>query len=237
MLVEGSFAAAANMARDETMLEAAFEGLVTLRFYSWRPHSFSIGYFQNRADFDVRAGADTPVVRRPSGGGAIYHADEITYCLAGPCSAGPFPRRSADIFEKIHVAIAAGLRSIGVDAELFDAPPGASPLICFSRPQRYDIVVGRRKLLGSAQRRKDGAFLQHGSLPMSPNKYAPEAISLDEVLGGRPDDADVIAALALGFREALGLEFGEAEFSAQEEARASRIEDEKYATDEWNRRR
>ncbi|MHC4712668.1 MAG: lipoate--protein ligase family protein [Planctomycetota bacterium] len=226
------------MARDEAMLlSVARDGGMILRFYGWRPHAFSLGYFQRWGDFSGFAAEGKPVVRRPSGGGAIWHADEITYALAARCGEGAFPGRSADILAKVHRCLCAGLDALGVAATLSDGPAGASPAICFSRPQRYDLVVGGRKLLGSAQRRARGAFLQHGSLPLSPNEFAPEAVSLCEVLGQRPGEGSTIAALVEGFERVLGLCLTEAVFSPWEEATAARLEAEKYSRDEWNRRR
>jgi lipoate-protein ligase A len=226
------------MARDEAiLLSAARDGGVILRFYGWRPHALSLGYFQRWGDFRGFAAEGRPVVRRPSGGGAIWHADEITYALAARCGEGPLPGRSADIFEKVHRCLREGLGALGASVTLSDAPAGASPPICFSRPQRYDLVVGGKKLLGSAQRRARGAFLQHGSLPLSPNEFAPEAVSLCEVLGQRPEDGSIIAALVGGFERVLGLRFEETAFSPWERGRAARLEAEKYGRDEWNRRR
>jgi len=214
------------MARDEALLAAAAERrTAALRFYGWRPAALSIGYFQRWADFRRFHELDLPVVRRPSGGGAIW------------CGAGPFPRRAGAIFEKLHLCICRGLSRLGLDARLSDGPAGPSPLICFSAPQKYDIVAGGRKLLGSAQRRKRGAFLQHGSLPLSPNRFAPGAASLGEVLAGAPPEEAVVAALKAGFEEGLGLSFETGRLAGGEEDLARRLAHEKYGADEWNRRR
>ncbi len=226
------------MARDEAMLlSAARDGGVILRFYRWHPHAFSLGYFQRWGDFSGFAHEGRPVVRRPSGGGAIWHADEITYSLAARCGAGAFPARSAEIFEKLHRCLREGLGLLGLAVGLSNGPAGESPALCFSRPQRYDLVVGGRKLLGSAQRRARGAFLQHGSLPLSPNEFAPGAVSLCEALGSRPGEGAVTGALVKGFERVLDVRFTKGSFSPLEEAEAARLETEKYGRDEWNRRR
>lgn len=234
---DGAAGAALNMGRDEAMLLSVVrDGGILLRFYRWQPHAFSIGYFQRWRDFARFRREGRDVVRRPSGGGAIWHADEITYSIAARCGDGPFPRRSAAIFEQVHQCLADGLRALGVDAVLADGAAGASPAICFSRPQKYDLIVDGRKILGSAQRRARGAFLQHGSLPLSPNEFAPQALSLGEALGTRPDEAATIAALVRGFERVLGIRFKEAG-PPWEETAAVRLAQEKYSSDGWSRLR
>ncbi len=238
-IIDPPLAPADNMARDEALLLSARTGTrVTLRFYRWSPAALSLGYFQRWGDFAEMAEAGTPVVRRLSGGGAIWHDDEITYSMAGPFGAGPFPGRAAHIFEKLHRCICDGLSRLGVDGRLSDGPSGASPLICFSEPQKYDVVVaGGRKLLGSAQRRSGGAFLQHGSLPLGANRFAPGAASLDALLGRTPAVPEIISALVGAFEDGLGLSFAKGALTSAEEGLARRLACEKYLGDEWTRRR
>ncbi len=237
LIVDAPMDAAANMARDEALLASAAGGRTTLRFYAWRPRAFSLGYFQSWGDFAAHADGGRAVVRRLTGGGAIWHADEITYSLAGPFAVAPFPRRAAGIFEKVHRAVADGLSRLGVAAALSDAPTGRSANICFERPQKYDIVVGARKLLGSAQRRVGKAFLQHGSLPLSPNEFAPSALSLWDLLPERPPDSAVIDALAAAFERHFGARLVRGALDAAELGQAQRLAVEKYSSQAWNRRR
>jgi len=236
--VDGEAGAAENMARDEGVLLAAREGAATtLRFYAWRPWALSLGYFQKYGDFAAHARRGIPVVRRLTGGGAIYHADEITYSVVGPFGVRPFPRRAGEIFRKLHGAIVEGLRGLGVAAELSDASAGRSSAICFQRPQKYDIVVGGRKLLGSAQRRFGGVFLQHGSLPLSPNELAPGAISLGQLVEKRTETARIVGLLGRAFEDAFGVEIVPGALSSEEEAVAARLAVEKYNSPGWNERR
>jgi len=238
LIVDGPADAATNMARDEALLvSAAGGGPATLRFYTWRPWAFSIGYFQHYSEFAAHASGGIPVVRRLTGGGAIYHADEITYSIVGPFGLCGFPRKAADIFEKIHRALAEGLRDLGVDARLSDAPAGRSPVMCFSRPQKYDIIAGGRKIVGSAQRRYKGCFLQHGSLPLSANGFAPEAISLEELVEKRPDAATIVGRLRTAFERAFEARLVEGAIEAGEKATAERLAAGKYGDDLWNRKR
>lgn len=237
LIVEAALPPAANMARDEALLISAAEsGSYALRFYRWRPHSISLGYFQRWEDFQEHVSRGTPVIRRPSGGGAIFHADELTYSLSAPHD-GRFPKRASAVFRLVHECIVAGLSRLGVEAGLCDGPTGASPLVCFSRPQRYDVVVGGRKLLGSAQRRRRGAFLQHGSLVLSPNEFAPEAVSLRELIPGPIQQEALIEALVAAFCDGLGLDIRPGAYTRSEVAEAERLEAEKYSTSQWNRRR
>lgn len=238
LVVDGARDAVSNMSRDEAIMRSVRSGAPpTLRFYAWRPWAFSLGYFQEYADFATQRERGITVVRRPTGGGAIYHADEVTYSLSGRFGGGEFPRRAADIFEKVHKAILRGLVLLGVEASLSDAPTGKSAIICFQRPQRFDIVAGERKLLGSAQRRFGGCFLQHGSLPLSANEFAPEATSLAQCLGGRPEESVVTDALVEGFEAAFGVDCVRGVLSRDEEEAAATLAAEKYGSDEWNRRR
>jgi len=238
LIIDEPLDAAANMARDEALLHGVQRGeAVTLRFYAWRPWAFSLGYFQNWADFEAHAKRGMPIVRRLTGGGAIWHADEVTYSLVGPFGRDGFPGRAADIFEKVHATIAEGLASLGVNAELSDAPTGRSATICFEKPQKFDIVVGGRKLLGSAQRRYGGWFLQHGSLPLSPNEYAPAAISISDILVNPPAAGRIIEALAGAFERAFEVKCVPASLTAEEAAEAAELAKSKYASEKWNQRR
>jgi lipoate-protein ligase A len=172
-----------------------------------------------------------------TGGGAIYHADEITYSLVGPVGQCGFPQRAADIFEKVHTAIAGGLSCIGIDANLSDAPTGRSASVCFERPQKYDIVVDGRKLLGSAQRRHGAHFLQHGSLPLSANRFAAGATSVGQLVAKRPPDSTIIDAIAGALADSFGVVFVNGRLSDEEEAEARRLAAGKYSSAEWNRKR
>ncbi len=236
LVIDDALPAAVNMARDEALLLGGRDR-ATLRFYAWRPYAWSLGYFQRWKDFAAFAEAGTPIARRLTGGGAIYHADELTYSLTGPFGKGVFPRRAADIFEKVHLAIRDGLRGLGVNAELSDAPTGRSADICFEKPQKYDIVVSGAKLLGSAQRRRGGRFLQHGSLPLSPNLYAPSALSLGQLVEKRLDTATIVRALSLAFENAFEVSLVAGTLDAGEEKTAAGLAAGKYGSREWNCKR
>jgi lipoyl(octanoyl) transferase len=166
-----------NMAVDEVLLESALRnGICTLRWYRWQEPTLSLGYFQSPADplIDQRF-ASLPVVRRLSGGGAILHDRELTYsCAIGPQH--PLASDPGSLYSAIHAAIVAELQRVGVSI----APRGVADkerdasFLCFSRGDANDLVIAGHKVLGSAQRRRRGAVLQHGSLLLERSPVAPE---------------------------------------------------------------
>jgi len=155
-----------HMAVDHTLLRTARDGTAALRLYCWDPPCLSLGRNEpaleryDREDIDRRGLA---TVRRPTGGRAVWHAAEVTYAVAGPADLfGSLPTT----YRAIHEMLAAALRSLGVDAALAPNTGAVSPGAgaCFASPAGGEVVVGGRKLVGSAQVRDRGAFLQHGSI-------------------------------------------------------------------------
>jgi len=159
LLVEPEGATGAeNMAIDQALLdEAATEGTSTLRLYRFNPPCLSLG--RNQRDLQV---VGINVVRRPTGGGAVWHEHEVTYAVAAPLE----PYRSLRAaYRAIHELIAAALRTLGVEPTLApDRRLIRPPAVCFSSPSGGEILAAGRKLVGSAQVRQRGAFLQHGSI-------------------------------------------------------------------------
>ena len=160
-----------NMARDEHLLHSEELRPAVLRIYGWSPPTISLGYFQR-----YQALADLPeelrglaVVRRQTGGGAILHDREITYCLVVDDSL-PITRQSpAGLYRLVHAcwrdALAADQPRVELAPDSLPFPsPRSGPFFCFQKPGQTDLVVGDEKLLGSAQRRISGQVLQHGSL-------------------------------------------------------------------------
>jgi lipoyl(octanoyl) transferase len=189
-----------NMALDEALLEGyAVEAPPILRLYGWAPAGLSLGRFQPSGGVEVPEGA--VLVRRLSGGSAIHHRlDEVTYSVIAPYRifGGLDPRLA---YNAIHAAIEEGLARLGVDASSRDEASGRASRhgLCFANPTDYDLVVAGRKLVGSAQRRRGRAFLQHGSIPLSPDPRVPGASSLSCLLGRTPTREEVEEALLAGF--------------------------------------
>ena len=253
-----------NMAVDEAILLCYNKGLVppTLRFYSWEPPCLSIGYFQSvvkgiQVESCLKMGID--LVRRPTGGRALLHQDELTYSLV--CSSA-HPRTGGSVVESyrtISQGILAGLRLLGVDAiALPRRRRGARPNSesCFATVSHYEITVQGRKLVGSAQLRRDGALLQQGSIPfvfdamvlacllrqqeghpLTRQDLSTHSISLNEARAEPSQWQEVAQALKNGFEEALGISLVESSLTEDEEEVARELERTKYATAEWNFRR
>ncbi|HET6577377.1 MAG TPA: hypothetical protein VFG66_03595 [Gemmatimonadales bacterium] len=185
-----------NMAIDVTLLERARAGESWLRLYAWDPPCLSFGRHEpasRRYDAERIAALGLAVVRRPTGGRAVWHAGELTYAVAAP-SAGVGPLREA--YEDIHrmlrdalaslglaVALAPGRRAAGVDA-------GA----CFAHPAGGEVMVDGRKVVGSAQLREGTAFLQHGSILLEHDQSTVAAVTR----GDAPPDLSAPLARLLG---------------------------------------
>lgn len=161
-----------NMAIDRALMESVGDGKApsTLRFYQWAPPAVSLGKGQAVIVDRARCAADgVDVVRRPTGGWAIFHTDELTYSVAAhaedPVVAGPL----LEAYKQLSAGLIAGLQRLGLVADL--APPlqsaeKAGLLACFEVPYNNEITVGGMKLMGSAQARAQRRLLQHGSLPL-----------------------------------------------------------------------
>ncbi|MCY3836126.1 MAG: lipoate--protein ligase family protein [Anaerolineaceae bacterium] len=276
LIIDSAHGGAANMARDEALREsvranAAKMAAATpiLRLYGWQPPCLSLGYGQRaRLVDDERCRArGWQVVRRPSGGGALLHADELTYCLLLPPG---HPLQQGDIlssYARLRRGLVAGLARLGVCADaapadavaVESAAPNRSEAICYLQPAAQEITVGGRKLIGSAQLRRRGVLLQHGSLPLAADLTAIAdalhfnaeaertvakeelrrgACSLGEILGGSlPSWSEAAAALAAGFAAVFGIRWDERPFSAAEETRAREWAETRYATAAWTERR
>ena len=162
--------AALQMGLDQALLECA-ETPLTLRFYDWRPHCLSLGYFQRFEDVPAAATA-AAVVRRITGGGAIHHTEELTFSIVAPLSHELYRGPVATSYERVHGQIARALASLGALAELRGDRPLDSDTrgtgMCFHESSAVDLVWGRRKGVGSAQRRTRGRVLHHGSIKLEP---------------------------------------------------------------------
>lgn len=175
-------AGAWNMAVDEAILEAAGHGDVppTLRLYSWQPACLSLGYAQPFADADQAAleRFGWQIVRRPTGGRAILHTDELTYSVSGPQTELRLAGSVLESYRVLAGALLEALHLLNIPAEAKEKPlpldvpantetakTGQNP-VCFEAPSNYEITVYGKKLVGSAQARRKEGVLQHGSLPL-----------------------------------------------------------------------
>ena len=221
--------AAGHMAADLAMLDAvAAGGTPVLRFYRWDPPALSLGRFQPDDDVDRAACArlGVEVVRRPTGGRALLHGGDVTYAAAFPQPGGE-AGSVGELYSWIAAGLVLGLAQLGVDAAVARNDGPAGP-VCFAGQQGADLRVGERKLCGSAQVRRNGAVLQHGSVlterlafdeldlvrPRPGDPSIPEArehlrnvtVTLGEL--GAPSEPRAVAdALVEGFAAALDLQF------------------------------
>jgi lipoate-protein ligase A len=232
--LDGGWATGARqMAVDDALLTLCCRGpqsgRPTLRLFGFRPACLSLGRFQPTEQVCRPSGVD--LVRRPTGGGAVLHRSDICYSivlpLSHPLAAGGI-RRS---YQRLARGLAAGLEVLGLPplGEAATVHPSPRGGWCFEAIAPHELTLAGRKLVGSAQARREGALLQQGSIRLAPEPAAPRATSLQEALG-RPVSWDELAeALALGFARAWGIEIGPGELTAEEEELAHRLEGERYA--------
>jgi lipoate-protein ligase A len=230
----------ANMAVDEALL-ACFDPAASapsLRFYGWRPPAFSVGRFQDAAqvlDLDKCRSAGIPVVRRITGGGLIYHADELTYAIV--CAPNHIPATSSvkDSFRVLTSFILRFYEHLGLaPAHAVDHYPSGTRLgertpLCFAGRESYDILVDGRKIGGNAQRRLKNTIFQHGSLPLAnslpaaagylkdpPFGLGKGTASLAE-LGVTAPRAELAGLLQACFRESFGVSLVKSELTRREQ--------------------
>ena len=260
---------AANMAVDEAIAKAtaASTALPTLRFYRWDAPTVSLGCHQRVADVDEAemAAHGYELVRRTTGGRAILHTDELTYSIAGPADEPHMTGGVMDAYLRFSNGLLSGLKVLGLAAQKADDHIRAGRDVsaaCFETPSAYEITVGGRKLMGSAQSRRKGYVLQHGSLPLWGDitrlvdvlalpiatkerlrrQLPARAITLADALGVRPDSerlafSRVAAAMAAGFASALNLTLGPGTLSAEELRRSAELIRTRYADPAWTYQR
>jgi lipoate-protein ligase A len=255
-----------NMAVDEALLEAALAGGPgsgpTLRFYTWQPPCLSLGYFQQAArsaNVEELARRGYTLVRRPTGGRGVLHADELTYSIVAPVGLlaaydGP---SVTGTYLAISRGLAEGLRLAGVPCEIASgrrharttAEARLASAACFDAPSSYELTAGGRKIVGSAQTRRGGVLLQHGSIPMTMDHATAAAVmGLPEGSGAEmlarsvatvkefaPECTveDLAAALMEGLRRHLMPQARPGVLTPEEVERAESLR-LKYLSDEWN---
>jgi lipoate-protein ligase A len=240
-----------NMAVDEALLEGVEAGTSppTVRVYGWRPPTVSTGYSQDlerELDLDACSRLGFGVVRRPTGGRAVLHAGELTYSVVGRAGAAPLGTTIMESYLAIAQGLLAGISRLGVAAELVQVGTeprtrrGEASPPCFVSAGRFEVAVAGRKLVGSAQRRRGGAILQHGSLLFDDTherladvlriddasrgavrrSLAEKTTNLAAILGRRADFEEVAEALRVGFERAWGIALTEGVLSALEKEAA-----------------
>lgn len=240
---------ARNMALDHALAISERGGDGVLRLYSWTSRTVSFGRHEPANAFydkGVAGAAGIDFVRRPTGGRAVLHDDELTYGLALPDRTYGGPKI---VYTKVHEGLALGLKQLGVEATVADSgvvlPPNAGP--CFQAPVPGEVVAGGQKLVGSAQVRIGNALLQHGSIIMGGDQDALSRLNATagpvsapatlRALVGQVRISDVAEAITGGLQVALGGDWDEGEYRPGELDEAERLEKERYGNDEWTWRR
>jgi lipoate-protein ligase A len=270
------------MAVDDALLLSVIEGeLPAVRFYTWEPPTLSLGVNQSihEVDRDECSRRGFGLVRRPTGGRAVLHHHELTYSVI---ARETDPRVSGGVLEsyrKISAALVAGLRHLGANVSLSEPDPAlyremararreserdptsaaelAHGAVCFSAASAYELGVGSKKLVGSAQARRGGAILQHGSILLDvdwdawvsvfayasergkervraslPNRMTSLRHELDRII--TPDE--VQAALIPAFEAQLDIKLVASNLTPEECLKVQDLET-KYAGDEWTLKR
>jgi lipoyl(octanoyl) transferase len=199
---------ATNMAADQALLdEADCDGSSSLRLYRWDPPCLSFGRNEAAALHCDRARIEQlgiDVVRRPTGGSAVWHEHEVTYAVAAPIEMFGSLRQA---YRAIHERLAVALRSMGVDATLAPYALAAQPpnrrTACFGAAVGGEVLVGGRKLVGSAQVRKREAFLQHGSILLAGSQEMVGAVSRQPAAISGATHLSAALGRSIGFEEVV----------------------------------
>lgn len=249
------------MAVDEALFREAEERRSSgpvLRLYAWSPACLSIGFHQRLEDtceegYCTTAGFD--VVRRPTGGKAVLHDDEVTYSVVGRQDLPPFANLGlVETYGLIARALAGALRSLGLDVALSERAPSVTPAggaPCFLVPSEREITVGGRKVVGSAQKRGRRAFLQHGAIPLRLD-YSALALASGQPLAQAANYRSAFAgvadvkpgvtraalriALCSGFRKVFEGPWEERALTEGEWKVAERLREERYENASWTRK-
>lgn len=228
-----------NMAVDETLLETAVEErAATVRWYRWSEPTVSLGYFQDSASvLAAPRFAPLATVRRLSGGGAILHHLELTYSLTLP-PGHPLVRDHERLYERVHEAIIDVLARHGVPARLRGQTRQRrdEPFLCFSRGDARDVVIDGHKVVGSAQRRRRGAIVQHGSVLLRRSPHAPEFPGILDLVEDATVSVEAAAALADAVGSLAGEPAIEPSLSPCERRRAAELERTRYRALDWKHR-
>lgn len=254
------------MAIDCAILEAVAKGdqPPSLRLYGWAPFCLSLGYGQRAraADVVALAARGWDLVRRPTGGKAILHGDELTYSLCLPLD---HPLAGGDVVEsyrRISAGLQRALKGLGLavtaERQHKSVRPGDSGPVCFEIPSHYEISAGGRKLIGSAQLRRKGGLLQHGSLPLKGDlaricdvlrfdtdeareaqkaSVRERAVTLADLGAESVSWPEAGSAIEAGFASAFDLELIAAPLSPAETRRAAELVAERFGNEAWTLKR
>ena len=253
-----------NMASDEVLLQSVVSKnrLPTLRLYGWQPMCLSLGYGQRirEADLDRIQSYGWGIVRRPTGGNAILHGNELTYSVTLPLDHELAQGDVVESYRRISTALMSALNLLGLSPQSEKQAKGNRGLgpVCFEVPSHYEITADGKKLIGSAQMRRKSGILQHGTLPLFGDialicdalVYVDEAerevakvqvreraTTLDTVAGYRITWEEAAEALVEGFARTFDIDFVESDYSDTEYTQIEQVAIEQYGHASWMTKR
>jgi lipoate-protein ligase A len=253
-----------NMAIDEALFRIHQQKKVppVLRFYGWERPAVSLGYFQDaeeEIDCAYCRGRGIDIVRRPTGGKAVLHGDDLTYSVVAGETPPFFSPDVVETYRIISGCIIRGLARSGIEAQIVDegrGTAGSAAGLCFATSYKNELLAGGRKICGSAQIRARGVFLQHGSvlidfdpveacaaigktddLDRRTQEIEASVTSVRETIGGDVSIRGLCRDIAEGFEEVLQVRLVEGALSPEEEALKDRLLEHKYMRNEWNMKR
>lgn len=245
------------MAIDEALLRSfdPATSLPVLRLYGWNPPALSLGRFQKAAvvlDLERCRADGVAVVRRVTGGGVIYHADELTYSLV--CSPTQIPTAASikDSFRVLTGFLLAFYRTLGLepayatDVVTEGTRLGERTAFCFAGKESFDILINGFKIGGNAQRRLKGVIFQHGSIPLHNRAAAGLTYMRDQApehaegtasladYGVRADRSSLLQGLSRAFSRYFAVELSNDLLTDREQADMNGLLSNKYSTEQWN---
>ncbi|MDR6224692.1 lipoate--protein ligase family protein [Desmospora profundinema] len=257
-----------NMAVDEAILIAHSEGAVppTVRFYGWDPATLSIGYFQKaRREVELERVAERGLgfVRRPTGGRAVLHDQEVTYSVVVSEDYPGMPTTVTESYRVISTGLLEGFRELGLQAEMVPLESeeekakyaSLGSAACFDSPSNYELVVEGRKVAGSAQTRQKGVILQHGSILMDldvdllfdvlqfPSERVKErmkkgfldkAVAINQLRKEPVPYEKAVQAFTDGFARGMKIRLEPGELTRRELELAQGLMKNRYGREEWN---
>lgn len=253
-----------NMAVDEVLLAETISGesLPVLRLYAWEPACISLGYAQKVSDIDMESlkANGWEIVRRITGGRAILHVDELTYSVLAPLTEPRVAGTVLESYQRLAGALLKAIRTLDIPVEMvqeIDKQHFTNGPVCFETPSAYELTVEGKKLVGSAQARRRGGFLQHGAFPLygdlrritwvldglddaakldAGEKVIQRATNAEMVLGEKIDWDTAAEAFTKAFSEELDIEFVEDQLTYDELEKVTASMETKYDAWRWTGR-
>jgi len=248
LLNTGYKSAYTNMAIDRAVMLSLCKKSVppTVRFYGWKPSAISIGYFQSLDDeveLEICNKLNIDYVRRITGGGAVFHENELTYSIVISETHPSIPKNILDSYGRICGAIIKGLNNMGIESDY-------SPI--------NDILVNGKKISGNAQTRKIKTVLQHGTILTDvdvermfsvlkvPNEKIKDKLisnvkervtSINHILGEEPTFNEIANSMKKGFEEEFNINLVAGELTKEEMELTKKFENECFSSYDWNHRR